>query len=121
MLRKFFAATAITGAALFFGFATAGTAAATPSHGPDGDGGVSILNNLCVAPWQWNGPIEVLTGGHSASYAACNGNGNGATEEGGVSILDNLCVAPWQWNGPLEALTVGHTADYVACNGNGNG
>lgn len=123
MLRKSLAAAVITGAALFTGFVAAGTASAEPmaaggGHG-DGDGGVSILGNLCVAPWQWNGPIEAATVGHVADYAACNGNGNDNGAD--VSILDNLCVAPWQWNGPIEALTGGHITSYAACNGNGNG
>lgn len=119
MLKKFFAATAITGAALFFG---AASASASPIDDIDVDGdGVSILNNLCVAPWQLNGPLEILTGGNTDMYVACNGNGNGAISEGGVSVLDNLCVAPLQLNGPLEILTVGNWSKYVACNLNGNG
>ncbi len=79
MLRKFFAATAITGAALFFGVATAGAASASPTGdghgGPGDDGGVSILNNLCVAPWQWNGPIEALTVGHAPVLCSSTNGG----------------------------------------------
>ncbi|MBC6450124.1 hypothetical protein [Actinokineospora xionganensis] len=122
MFKRTFAAAVVTGAALITGFATAGTATADPQNvatEPGHGHSMTILGNLCVAPWQWNGPIEALTAGHTAGYVACNGNTVG-TDGGGhhLSILDNACVAPWQWNGPIEALTVGHTADYVACNDN---
>ncbi|RZS44436.1 hypothetical protein EV193_101312 [Herbihabitans rhizosphaerae] len=35
--------------------------------------GGDVLNNLCVAPWYWNGPIT-LNLGTVTSYTACNGN-----------------------------------------------
>ena len=41
------------------------------------DGGISILNNACLLPWQWNGPVELLTVDHNPSYVACNGNSAG--------------------------------------------
>ena len=114
----------VTGASLATCCALALPASAATAGGPWGSGmpstgsSVSILNNLCVAPWQWNGPGEGLTAGHKAAYAACNGNSDPGAGSS-VSILNNLCVAPWQWNGPVEALTGGHEADYAACNGNG--
>lgn len=121
MLKKTLAITALTGAALGLAVATAGTASAAPRHEPPNQS-VSILSNACVAPWQWNGPIEAGTIGHVNAYEACNGNTAGGYGEGQhLSILDNLCVAPWQWNGPLEILTAGHESAYVACNGNTTG
>ena len=116
----------ITGASLATCCALALPASAATTGGPWGSGmpstgsSVSILNNLCVAPWQWNGPGEALTSGHKAVYVACNGNGGSSSSAGSgqaVGILGNPCVAPWQWNGPVEALITGHQASYKACNG----
>jgi hypothetical protein len=113
----------VTGASLATCCALAlpASAATTGRAGSYGDGGTgsSFLNNLCAAPWQWNGPGEALTLGHMAVYAACNGNKVSSAGSGqGASFLNNLCAAPWQWNGPGEAFTAQHTADYTACNGN---
>jgi hypothetical protein len=33
---------------------------------------VNVLNGACVLPWLWQGPINFLTGGQEAFYAACN-------------------------------------------------
>ncbi|WP_436501557.1 hypothetical protein [Actinokineospora sp. HUAS TT18] len=122
MFTRILTVAAATGAALLAGL---GTASAAPAHIPSGDHDhgnytISILGNACVAPWQWNGPLEAGTVGHGAGYAACNGNSTNTNGGEGytLSILDNACVAPWQWNGPIEALTAGHWVEYAACNDN---
>jgi len=121
VFTRFLTVAAATGAALFAGL---GTASAAPAHMPaDGDGHpnytINILSNACVAPWQWNGPIEGGTVGHGSGYAACNGNtANTAAEGYTLDLAGNACVLPWQWNGPLEALTAGHWVEYAACNDN---
>ncbi|SEQ78429.1 hypothetical protein [Lentzea albida] len=114
MIKKTLLATAVIGGALL---AAAGPAAAG-EH--DRDGGISVADNLCAAPWQWNGPLSLLHEGHAPGYAACNDNHTGRGGDG-ISVLDNACVAPWQWNGPLEIFTVDHSPSYVACNGNSAG
>ncbi len=115
MMKKTLFAAAVIGGAML---AVAAPASAGEGHHPGG--GISIGDNLCAAPWQWNGPIEALHAGHAPSYAACNNNSTGGGH-GGISILDNACLLPWQWNGPLELLTVDHNPSYVACNGNSAG
>ncbi|MFF1615686.1 hypothetical protein ACFVYA_48820 [Amycolatopsis sp. NPDC058278] len=116
MMKKTLFAAAVIGGAMLAVAAPA--SAGEVGHHPGG--GISIGDNLCAAPWQWNGPIEALHAGHAPSYAACNNNSTGGGH-GGISILDNACLLPWQWNGPLELLTVDHNPSYVACNGNSAG
>lgn len=113
MIKKTLFATAVIGGALL--------AAAAPASAGEHDrsGGISVADNLCAAPWQWNGPASLLHEGHAPGYAACNDNH--ADGGHGISVLNNACVAPWQWNGPLEIFTVDHSPSYVACNGNTSG
>lgn len=33
------------------------------------NGDVNVLNDVCAAPWHWDGPIQVLT--DNAPYQAC--------------------------------------------------
>lgn len=75
----------------------------------------NIGNNLCLLPWFWPGPFNVLTEGQTGHYSACNGMGTGTSEEG-LNILNNVCVAPWLWQGPFNVLTSGLESHYEACN-----
>src|SRR5690349_7321755 len=84
MMKKTLFAAAVIGGAML---AVAAPASAGEGHHPGG-GGISIGDNLCAAPWQWNGPFEVLHAGHAPSYAACNNNSTGGGH-GGISILNN--------------------------------
>ncbi len=73
MIKKALLATAVIGGAML--------AAAAPASAGDEDrsgpgAGISIANNLCAAPWHWEGPLNILTGGDT-SYVACNGNSAG--------------------------------------------
>ena len=117
MMKKTLFAAAIIGGAML---AVAAPAFAGEGGGHQPGGGISIGDNLFAAPWQWNGPLELLHTGHAPSYAACNNNSTDGGN-GGISILNNACVLPWQWNGPIELLTVDHNPSYVACNGNSAG
>lgn len=51
--------------------------ASAGDEGREGGHGISIADNACVAPWQWNGPLEIFTVDHAPSYVACNGNSAG--------------------------------------------
>ncbi len=105
MIKKTLFATAVVGGALL--------AAAVPAAGEH-----DRSDDLCAAPWQWNGPISLLYEGHAPGYAACDDRAAGGDD---ISVLDNACALPWQWNGPLEIFTVDHAPSYVACNGNSAG
>jgi hypothetical protein len=131
MLKKTLRGVAITGIALatavgFTGVAaaTSNVAAAEPSVAAatqtvDTDGltdvpDVNIGNDLCLLPWFWPGPFNVLTTDQTGYYSACNGSGESSGE--GINILNNACVAPWLWQGPVNFLTGGLDSYYEACN-----
>ena len=91
--------------------ATAGDVVAVES-----DGSFNVLNDVCVAPWYWEGPGNVGSTGNVTDYQACN---DGETELGGdgsVNVLNNVCVAPWHWDGPLNLFNTGNFTKYAACN-----
>ncbi|SMC66798.1 hypothetical protein [Lentzea albidocapillata] len=111
MIKKPPLATAVIGGAMLA--ATASVTAGEHDHHDD----MSVGDNLCAAPWQWNGPLLLLHEGHTSGYAACNDNHAGGRSD--ISVLDNACVAPWQWTRPVEIFTVDHP--YVACTGNSAG
>ncbi|WP_166347526.1 hypothetical protein [Phytoactinopolyspora limicola] len=133
MLTKTLRGALVAGIAIAATFGFAGAAAATPDAAPveapavadatpemaDLDGlldlpDLNIGNDLCLLPWFWPGPFNVLTEGQTGYYSACNG---ASTVSGdGINILNNLCVAPWLWQGPLNLLTSGQDAHYEACN-----
>ncbi|GGU63530.1 hypothetical protein [Lentzea flava] len=114
MIKKTLLATAVIGGAML----VAASPALAGDEGRDGHG-ISIADNLCAAPWQWNGPFSLLHEGHAPGYAACNDNHAAGGSD--ISIANNACLLPWQWNGPLEVFTVDHAPSYVACNGNSAG
>ncbi|WP_112262307.1 hypothetical protein [Lentzea terrae] len=115
MIKKTLVATAVIGGAML----VAASPASAGDEGRAGGHGISIADNLCAAPWQWNGPASLLHEGHAPGYAACNDNHAGGGSD--ISIANNACLLPWQWNGPVELLTVDHSPSYVACNGNSAG
>jgi hypothetical protein len=78
---------------------------------------VNIGNDLCLLPWFWPGPFNVLTEGQTGSYSACNGSGSSSAE--GINILNNACILPWMWQGPINFLVGGMESDYEACNSYG--
>jgi hypothetical protein len=43
-----------------------------------------VLSNLCVAPWHWDGPIQVLT--DNAPYQACQEDGGTQTDAPQVDL-----------------------------------
>ena len=112
MIKKTLLSTAVVGGALL--------AAAAPASAGEHDrsDGIGVADNLCAAPWLWNGPLSLLYENHTPGYAACNDDH--AARGDGISVLNNACAAPWQWNGPLEIFTVDHSS-YVACDGNTSG
>lgn len=75
---------------------------------------VDILNNACVLPWFWQGPINFLVENQDGSYSACNG---AAEDTEGSSIGDNACILPWFWQGPFNILLGSQYGEYEACNG----
>ena len=43
-----------------------------------------VLSNLCVAPWHWDGPIQVLQDG--GNYQACQEDGGTQTDAPAVDL-----------------------------------
>ncbi|MEU4360695.1 hypothetical protein [Promicromonospora sp. NPDC023987] len=84
-----------------------------------GDGSFNALNNVCVAPWYWEGPGNIGSTANVTDYQACNDGHYGEYELGGdgsVNVLNNVCVAPWHWDGPLNLFQTGNFTKYSACN-----
>jgi hypothetical protein len=100
---------AVVAAAAFAGLAL-GAAPATANDQPL----VSVGGNACVAPWNWNGPGNILNNDETVDYKACNHNNNGSNP-GVVDVLDNACVAPWLWNGPLNIANDSPSTSYKVC------
>lgn len=93
--------------------ASAADADRLPVEAPDASGlDVDILNNACILPWYWQGPLNLLIGEQDGSYAACNS----ADDDGGVDVLNNACVLPWYWQGPINLLLGEQDGEYAACN-----
>ena len=76
---------------------------------------INILNNACVAPWYWQGPINFLLGSQDGSYSACNDMEAPSGE--GINIGENACILPWYWQGPINAFLGVQDGEYAACNG----
>lgn len=95
------------------GFSAQASAAELPEIETDTSGlDVDILNNACILPWYWQGPLNLLIGEQDGSYAACNS----AEDDGGVDVLNNACILPWYWQGPINLLLGEQNGDYAACN-----
>lgn len=48
------------------------------------NGDVNVLNDACIAPWHWDGPIQVLT--DNGSYQACQDEGGVQTDAPAVDL-----------------------------------
>lgn len=46
-----------------------------------------VLSDLCVAPWHWDGPIQVLT--DNAPYQACQSDGGGIQTDAPAVDMSN--------------------------------
>ena len=91
--------------------ATAGDVVAVES-----DGSFNALNDVCVAPWYWEGPGNVGSTANVTDYQACNDGETQLGGDGSVNVLNNVCVAPWHWDGPLNLFNTGNFTKYAACN-----
>lgn len=76
---------------------------------------INILNNACVAPWMWQGPVNFLVGSQDMEYAACNDMEAPSGE--GINIGENACILPWFWQGPFNIGLGSQDGEYAACNG----
>lgn len=82
----------------------------------ESDGSFNALNNVCVAPWYWEGPGNVGSTANVTDYQACNDGDYELGGDGSVNVLNNVCVAPWHWDGPLNLFNTGNITKYAACN-----
>ncbi|WP_275003754.1 hypothetical protein [Promicromonospora iranensis] len=82
----------------------------------ESDGSFNALNDVCVAPWYWEGPGNVGNTANVTDYQACNDGDYELGGDGSVNILNNVCVAPWHWDGPLNLFSTGNFTKYAACN-----
>lgn len=80
-----------------------------------GDGSFNALNNVCVAPWYWEGPGNVGSTANLTDYMACDDGDAVIGGDGSVNVLNNVCVAPWHWDGPLNLFQTGNVTGYAAC------
>ncbi|TDD69470.1 hypothetical protein E1262_12540 [Jiangella aurantiaca] len=108
----------VAGVAFAASMGVGATATAVPEvpevPGTDSLPEIDILNNACILPWFWQGPVNFMVEDQYGSYSACNG----AAEDGeGSSIADNACILPWFWQGPFNVLLGSQSGDYAACNG----
>ncbi|WP_460707241.1 hypothetical protein [Myceligenerans halotolerans] len=109
------AAAVVMAAGLIGAAATGANASVVTTDGP-GDGSLNVLNNVCVAPWYWEGPLNVSNTGNLTEYIACNGQPAELGGDGSINVLNNVCALPWHWDGPLNVLSSGNMTKYVACN-----
>jgi hypothetical protein len=113
-MRKMFALATMTGIAL-----TAPLAAMAPAMADD-QPAITIGDGACVAPWYWEGPLDVVT--NVDGYQGCDGPAAPHHQGSLLSVLDDSCLAPWHWKGPGNALTGVLTnaptsgTQYDACN-----
>jgi hypothetical protein len=82
----------------------------------ESDGSFNVLNDVCVAPWYWEGPGNVGSTANVTEYKACNDGDTELGGDGSVNIANNVCVAPWHWDGPLNLFNTGNFTKYAACN-----
>ena len=80
---------------------------------------ITIGEGACVAPWYWEGPLDIAT--NVDTYSGCNGPAAPHQEGKLLGVLDGSCLLPWHWKGPGNVLTglLGGvqtpTNDYFAC------
>ncbi|PUB31580.1 hypothetical protein C8K30_10195 [Promicromonospora sp. AC04] len=82
----------------------------------ESDGSFNALNDVCVAPWYWEGPGNVGSTANLTDYQACNDGDTELGGDGSVNVLNNWCVAPWHWDGPFNLFNTGNVTGYAACN-----
>jgi type III secretory pathway component EscT len=119
VLRGTFAASVAFAACL--GFGASASAAEAPLTTADGHE-INILNNACILPWFWQGPVNLLIGHQDGSYTACNMaedvEESATSASGGeINIGNNACILPWFWQGPFNILVGHQEGSYEACNG----
>lgn len=90
------------------------TAGDVVSYGNDGS--FNVLNDVCVAPWYWEGPGNVGSTANVTEYKACNDGDYELGGAGSFNVANNVCVAPWHWDGPLNLFNTGNFTKYAACN-----
>lgn len=81
----------------------------------------TVGENVCAAPWYWEGPLDIAT--NVDGYSACNGPHTPHSTGAIAGVLDDSCLLPWHWKGPGNVLT-GILSDvpsseanqYSACN-----
>ncbi|WP_123815006.1 hypothetical protein [Myceligenerans xiligouense] len=110
------AAAAVVMAAGLVGAAATGAGASVVTTDGAGDGSLNVLNNVCVAPWYWEGPGNANSTGNLTEYIACNGEQAELGGDGSVNVLNNVCLLPWHWDGPLNLFSTGNMTEYMACN-----
>lgn len=81
----------------------------------ESDGSFNALNDVCVAPWYWEGPGNVGSTGNLTDYQACNDGDYELGDTGSVNVLNNACFAPWHWDGPLNLFGSANITRYAAC------
>src|SRR5580692_10823586 len=64
---------------------------------------ITVGEGACVAPWYWEGPLNIAAG--AEPYSACNGPAAPVKEGKLVGVLDGSCLLPWHWQGPGNILT----------------
>ena len=55
-------------------------------------GDINALNDLCVAPWHWDGPIQLLT--DNGAYQACQKDGGIQTDAPAVDLSHGPVILP---------------------------
>jgi hypothetical protein len=96
-MRKLFALATIAGIAL-----AAPLVASAPAMADD-QPLITVGEGACVAPWHWDGPLNILT--HDTDYSACNGPAAWHPTGSIAGVLDDSCLLPWYWTGPGDVLT----------------
>ena len=108
MIKKTLAVTAAVGGVLL-------AIAPANAGGHDRSRDAGVADNLCAAPWQWNGPLALLHEDYATGYVTCHDHRSDGRS--GLSVADDACLQPWRWNGPLEIFTVDPSPRYTACTG----
>lgn len=56
------------------------------------NGNVNVLNDSCIAPWHWDGPIQVLT--DNGPYQACQDEGGVQSDAPAVDVDRGPVILP---------------------------
>lgn len=81
----------------------------------------TIGENVCAAPWYWEGPLDIAT--NVDDYSACNGRHIPHSTGAIAGVIDDSCVLPLYLKGPGNLLTgllsegaPSEATQYTACN-----